>query len=76
MNSSTFLTANAICFHVTGEIKESISTRSDSISCFPVQAYCKSASVVDLEKWVLKATTCSGWEVGGMVLASVNPQSM
>ena len=31
MNSSTFLTANAICFWVAEEIKESISTRSDSI---------------------------------------------
>jgi len=58
------------------EIKEPISTRSDSISCFPVQAHCKSALVVDPEKWVLKAATCSGWKVGEMVLASINSQSM
>jgi len=60
INSSTFLTANAICFQVTGEIKKPISTRSDLISCFPVQAHHKSALVVDLEKWALKAVTCSG----------------
>ena len=60
MNSLTFLTANAICFWVTEEIKKPISTRSDSISCFLVQAHHKSALVVDSEKWALKTTTCSG----------------
>jgi len=48
--SSTFLTPDAICFWVAGEIKKPILTRFDSINCFPLQACSKSASVADLEK--------------------------